>query len=92
MLSQQCLGNETDIAVLVYKTERPRLGDHGRFDRGEARKWRISSQANTLVPSLTRAWPCKPRDKRERPTLGVRARTPDYCKWYLAGPHTSAAF
>jgi hypothetical protein len=47
-----CSGNEADIAVLVSKTERPRLGDHGRFDKDEARKWRISSQAN----SLARVW------------------------------------
>jgi hypothetical protein len=35
-------------------------------------------------PSLTRTSPCKPRIKA-RPTLGVRARTADYCEWYLQG-------
>lgn len=35
----------TELSVMVSKPERPRLADLHRFDKGVARKWRISSQA-----------------------------------------------
>ena len=84
--------NEADIAVLVSKTERAQDGETVvALTVRDARKWRISSQANCWFRVSPKASPCKPRTKA-RPTLGVRARATGYCKRYLAEPHTSAAF
>lgn len=84
--------NEADIAVLVSRTERAQDGETMvALTVRDARKWRISSQANCWFRVSPKASPCKPRTKA-RPTLGVRARAIHYCKRYLAEPHTSAAF
>ena len=96
--------NEADIAVLVSRTERAQDGETMvALTVRDARKWRISSQANCwfrVSPKASPCKPCKPRDKRgikgEADFRRARSshRLLDYCKRYLSwpGPHTSAAF
>ena len=70
--------NEADIAVLVSRIERAQDGETMvDLTVRDARKWRISSQANCRSRDSPKASPCKPRDKGEADfrrvhTLGSR--------------------
>ena len=68
--------NEADITVLVSKTERAQDGETMvALTVRDARKWRISSQANCWFRVSPKASPCKPRDKGEADLR--RARSDD---------------
>ena len=68
--------NEADIAVLVSRTERAQDGETMvALTVRDARKWRISSQANCWFRVSPKASPCKPRDKGEADLR--RARSDD---------------